>query len=225
MKNSESDLTHPIPAEALLLWRQVLAILVAATVLGLLYNQASPLGVRASVPAAMADTNKPAESVPKRMGFVNETLSLTLEASDQTPAPGTAPNRAAPPAPPPAVAPAQALDIPDITWVGVKPLLAAGKIVLVDARPKSAYDVGHIPGAVSLSSNSQAADVQVFARAYPPNTAFVAYCGSESCHASRQILDALVRLGGFTHVSDMRGGYAEFLATQAPATPPPPAKP
>jgi rhodanese-related sulfurtransferase len=176
-------------------WCQVAAILAAATVLGLAYNQASPLGVRAAKVS-------PIVSSP---GFTNETVSLTLESGEGMPAPQ--------------VPTAAVRQIPNLTWAQVQPLLAAGKVVLVDARAKATYELGHIPGAVSLPSNSSAAEFQAFAKAHPPTTAVVSYCGSESCHASRQTLDALIRVGGFTQASDMPGGYAEFLATPAPAKP------
>lgn len=180
-------------------WCQVLGILAAATVLGLAYNQASPLGVRATSPSTSTDT------APKRTGFVNETVSITLESSGGVPAPEIAPK-----------APAPARQIPHLTWAQVKPLLETGKIVLVDARSKATYDLGHIPGAVSLPSNASPAEFQAFAKAHPPSTAIVAYCGSESCAASRQTIDALIRAGGYTHASDMPGGYAEFLTAKGP---------
>ncbi|MEY3894492.1 MAG: hypothetical protein RLZZ214_11 [Verrucomicrobiota bacterium] len=176
-------------------WLQMSGILLAATVLGLAYNQASPLGVRAGKPAGIA---------PKRSGFVNETVSLTLETASGVAAP---------------VIPKPARDIPNLSWAQVKPLLAAGKVVLVDARAKATYDLGHIPGAISLPSNSQAAEFQAFAKTQPPGTTIVAYCGSESCHASRQTLDSLAKIGGFTRLNAMPGGYAEFLAAQTPTKP------
>ena len=88
------DTTH-------LTWLQMLGILLAATVLGLSYNQASPLGVRAAKSAGIA---------PKRTGFSNETVSLTVDAAESPPTPAT---------------PKPVRDIPNLTWAQVKPLLAA----------------------------------------------------------------------------------------------------
>lgn len=176
-------------------WLQMSGILLAATFLGLAYNQASPLGVRAGKPAGIA---------PKRTGFVNETVSLTLDTAESMPAPAI---------------PKPAHDIPNLKWPQVKHLLDSGKVVLVDARAKATYDLGHIPGAISLPSNSSAAEFQAFAKTHPPGTTIVAYCGSESCHASRQTLDSLAKIGGFTHLNAMPGGYAEFLAAQTPTKP------
>lgn len=183
------------PISTHLPWRQALGILLAATVLGLAYNQASPLGVRAA---------NPSESAPRRTGFVNETVLLTLETASGVTMPAI---------------PRPTRDIPNLTWAQVKPLLAAGKVLLVDARAKATYDLGHIPGAVSLPSNSSAAEFQTFAKAHPPGTTIVAYCGAESCNASRQTLDALAKIGGFTQLNAMPGGYAEFLAAQTPSKP------
>ncbi len=193
MNSNERESTTPgVP------WCQVLGILATAMLLGLIYNNSSPLGVRAT----RATAPETAENAPKRMGFVNESISLTLEEARGT----IAPALAAPPA--------KVLDFPHLTWVQVKPLVAAGKVVLVDARAKTNYDLDHIPGAVSLPATSSAAEVLTFAKAYPKSTAFVSYCGSESCNASRQTSEALARIGGFVNVSDMPGGYAEFLAAK-----------
>lgn len=201
MKSSELASTTPDPAAVP--WCQVAGILVAAMVLGLIYNHASPLGVRATRP----DTDMAAAPAPaiKRMGFVNETVSLSLESAATTSAP--------------VIVPAAALNTPHLAWAQIQPLVTAGKVVLVDARAKATYNLGHIPGAVSLPSTSSADEVKAFARAYPSMTAFVVYCGSESCNASRQTAEALVRVGGFTSVSDMPGGYAEFLAAKTPPNP------
>jgi rhodanese-related sulfurtransferase len=122
---------------------------------------------------------------------------------------------AAAPNPAPADAAAQPL-IPSLTWAQVKPLLEAGKILLVDARAKANFDIGHIPGAVSLPATSQAPELQAFVARFSKDTPFVVYCGSEQCHASRQLAESLVKIGGFTDVREMPGGYAEFLTTQPP---------
>lgn len=215
---SEHPSTNPNSAQGAALGLQVAGIFVAALVLGVLYNHASPLGLRAGgavdSSAAGASSALPLKPSVVRTGYFNETISRTLE----TPSALGAQTRAASTANTPAKSPA----IPSLTWAQAKPLLAAGKMVLVDARAKANYDAGHIPGARSLPAGSPAADVRAFARTYPPSTAFLTYCGSESCHASRQLAESLLRAGGLRNVNDMPGGFAEFLAdpSSAPVTGP-----
>lgn len=210
-----------------LLVGQCALILAAACVLGLLYNGLSPLRVqdgtaRASAPALIA-TTAPLKPATVRTGVHNETLSLTLELP---PAPAGAPGtaRTSPPTPapvpvanPPApvVAPSVGPVIPALKWPEVKGLLDAGKIVLIDARLKANYDIGHIPGAVLLPATSTAEELRAFSEKYPKPTAFVTYCGSESCHMSHQLAELLVKICGFTNVSHMPGGYAEYTIASA----------
>jgi rhodanese-related sulfurtransferase len=102
-----------------------------------------------------------------------------------------------------------------MTWLQVKPLLEAGRIVLVDSRPKSAYDLGHIPGAVSLPSTAPLTEFQAFAAKYSKDTGFVVYCNSTTCRSSQQLAHQLISLGKFRNVSEMPGGFAEYTVAQA----------
>jgi rhodanese-related sulfurtransferase len=198
------------------LWLQFTGIFVAAAALGLIYNSVSPLGVRAtriseSSPGPVAPSQPP-KVATVRTGYFNETISLALETPAASAAPAVAANR------PTSVPPTQPLpSIPKLTWMQVKGLLAEGKIVLVDARLKANYDFDHIPGAVSLPATSSAQEVQEFAKKYSPGSAFVTYCGSDTCHMSHQLAELLVRAGGCTNVSEMPGGYAEFAAARSQA--------
>ena len=134
------------------LWLQAACIFAAAVAFGVIYNSASPLGVRPQ-PVAVADGGSgtsgvvPAKPAVARQGFFNETLSMTLEVP---------PGRVTPPRginPTPAgVAPQT--QIPNLTWPQVQTLMAAQKVVVVDARTMAAFDLGHIPGAVLLPSNA-----------------------------------------------------------------------
>lgn len=94
-------------------------------------------------------------------------------------------------------------------------MLESGKIVLVDARPRSAYDLGHIPGAVLLPSNAPLAELKAFADKYPKDTALVVYCNSTTCRSSQHLARQLLTLGGFRNVSEMPGGFAEYTMAQA----------
>jgi rhodanese-related sulfurtransferase len=189
-----------------ILLRQMLAILVASVALGWLYNKTSPLGIRAPKPerggAPAAGTNASSAARPAAASAASA-------------------NPASPDAPPEAAA-ASAL-VPSapagagLRWVEVKPLLEAGAIVLVDARAKTAFEVEHIPGAVSLPSNASPEEFMAFAMKYPQSTAIVVYCGGADCDLSRQLAEKLRTDLGYTNVREMPGGIVEWRVAEAGA--------
>ena len=194
-------------------WVQFAGILIAATVLGLIYNSASPLRVHeieAGEINALTAATVAVKPAIVRTGVHNQTISMTLETPAVLSPPATTKNN---PTPPTATTPA----IPSLKWPEVKAQLDAGRIVLVDARLKANYDIGHIPGAILLPATSSAEELRAFAEKYPKSTAFVTYCGSDSCHMSHQLAEALIKICGFTHVSNMPGGYAEYTIANAAA--------
>jgi rhodanese-related sulfurtransferase len=222
------------PARGPGLGLQIVLILVAAVALGVAYNHASPLGLRPArrgetaspqsdgrpTPSARMPLAIPAPLLPTvaRTGDVNQTVSMNLEMAATSPGP---PPTASAVNPAPGSSP-PAMQFSELTWVQVKPLVVAGKVLLVDARLKANYELSHIPGAISFPFTSSAVDVQLFALKYPKQTQFVVYCGSEQCHLSHQVAEVLFMICGYTNVSEMPGGFAEYLAAEpagASATP------
>lgn len=195
---------------------QLCGILLAAVTLGLAYNHASPLGVRAPSAEEKANTVaalsiRKASRAISRTGYVNETLAMSLE-------PATTNLPTFQPTVPPDVAPTNnEIHFPELKWPQVKEFLQTKQIVLLDARLKSNYDSSHIPGAISLPANSPASDLQTFAMQYPKDTRFVVYCGSETCHMSRTLAENLTKLCGYNNVSEMPGGFSEYLVAESGA--------
>ncbi len=179
-----------------LAWRQVIAILAAAVALGLLYNIASPLGVRAPRPelqVAIPLANSNSATLPLAApGFTNSASVTTTSVPSST-----------------NVSPFV------IRWSEVKPLLDAGQIVLVDGRPKTAYDIEHIPGAVSLPTDSAPAEFIAFATKYPLYTPIVVYCASDNCDAAHALAEKLRKELGFLNVKEMPGGVVEYRVTES----------
>ncbi|MEI6653383.1 MAG: rhodanese-like domain-containing protein [Verrucomicrobiota bacterium] len=199
------------------LWLQAACIFAAAVACGVIYNGASPLGLRPqALPLASAALGGVAEkTTAAQKGFSNETVSMTLEI-----APGKiAPPRGNPPTPAAGTPPSQ---IPSLTWAQVQTLMAAQKVVVVDARTKVAFDLGHIPGAVLMPANASVPELQAFATQYPKDTPLVVYCSSTTCHSSDNVVKQLVNVAGFKNVSLMPGGFAEYTLAQTPS---PPTKP
>jgi len=189
------------------LWLQAACIFATAVALGIVYNSASPLGVRpgGAIPGDTAGRGAPVE-IPQQ-GYFNETVSLRIEDASR---PSTQ-NPVVAPSPPTGTAPPA---IPTLTWPQVENLMGTKKVVLVDARGKQAYDLGHIPGAVLLSANASPAELQAFAAKYPRDTALVLYCASTTCRASEQLARLLVSSYGYRNVSELPGGFAEYTLAQ-----------
>jgi rhodanese-related sulfurtransferase len=203
-------------------WPQVAGIISGAFLLGVVYNHVSPLGVRSGRPPATA------ASIPIAVTSPNPAIPWTNFLDGALFEAPTTPSNLMATQPPPATVPsptptsqAQPI-ISSLTWPEVKTLLDAGKIILVDARFQANYDLGHIPGAVLLPATSPAEELQAFAAKYPKNTALVTYCGSDTCHMSHQLAESLIKICGYTNVSNMPGGYAEFQTSQPPLNPPKP---
>jgi len=184
-----------------LAWRQVIAILGAAVALGLVYNIASPLGVRAPKPENQAAIPPVISNTP---AFPLIAPVPTNSASVTTTSPPLTTNASA----------------FAVRWGEVKHLLEAGQIVLVDGRPKTAYDIEHIPGAVSLPADSAPAEFIAFATKYPQHTAVVVYCGSDNCDAARELAEKLRTELGFANVKEMPGGLVEYRVAESQTNPP-----
>jgi rhodanese-related sulfurtransferase len=177
-------------------WSQVIAILAAAVALGVVYNIASPLGVRppkpenqVAIPSVKSNTPVPPliSSVPTNSASLTSTSGRSTSNSS----------------------------VFSVHWAEIKPLVEAGQIVLVDGRPKTAYDVEHIPNAVSLPLESAPQAFIDFATKYPQNTAIVVYCSSENCDAAHELADKLRRELGYTNVKEMPGGVVEYRMAES----------
>jgi rhodanese-related sulfurtransferase len=180
------------------LWRDAASMLLAAVALGFAYNSASPLGIR--TPSGL-----PASSSVS--AYANETLSLDLESNLQGPRlkNDTISAEIAPGGAPAAREPGKS-----VTWTDVKPLLAGGSLLLVDARSAEAFNAGHIPGAVSLPFTELEARITRFTSSYPRTTAIVVYCADTECPVSTAEAGALRQQFGYINVREMPGGYVSW---------------
>lgn len=118
--------------------------------------------------------------------------------------------------------PEPAMNYRAMGWPEVKTLLASNAIVLVDTRFQDSYDRGHIPGAISFPAHGQTqATLLTFMEKYPKDTRFVLYCGSEACRLWQSLADGLVRIGGYTNIAYMPGGYMQYFTTESVVKPAP----
>lgn len=197
MNDREQTVAASQPCAGNVPWRQVVAILAAAVALGLVYNVASPLGVRAPKPEEQA-AGPPARS---NAPIVQPTAPVSTNPSNLPATVGTLTTNAN-----------------ALRWVEVKALLESGQIMLLDARAKTAFDLEHIPGALSLPTDSKPEEFVAFAMKYPKDTAIVVYCGGGDCDQSRELAEKLRKELGYTNVKEMPGGIVEYRLAVAKST-------
>ncbi len=88
-----------------------------------------------------------------------------------------------------------------------------GKVLWLDARPKSEYEKSHIPGALLL--NEQNFDEQLFEllETLQTNTLpVIIYCSGQRCDASRLIRTRLLERMPLENVYVLQGGWQAWQA-------------
>ncbi len=105
------------------------------------------------------------------------TLTLFILAACQTASTSSTDNKNTANKPANAVAPkaddhGQADDAPRITLAEAKKDFDAGSAIFVDTRPKAAFDVEHIKGAINMTT----ADVEARYKEIPTGKKIIAYC-------------------------------------------------
>lgn len=93
----------------------------------------------------------------------------------------------------------------------LKRLRTDGGVVLVDARPRVAYDAGTIDGAVSLPAGSELAEAAAILERIPKHTNIVVFCGSASCSYAEQVARFLA-INDYSQVCVYPGGYSDWVA-------------
>ena len=125
--------------------------------------------------------------------------------------------RSNPPIPPPVAAnpngPKMDNALP-ITWAQTRPLLAIRQAVLLDARSQEEYNLGHIPGALSLPADSPPATIRQALAQRDCSTRLVAYCGAMGCTEAFQLATRLMREWDFPNAQFLREGYADWRRAQ-----------
>jgi rhodanese-related sulfurtransferase len=189
--------------------KQAACLLLASVGLGLAGNALNPAGLRWGEANTGFGPNR--EEGAGRVGiyrnetlYENETVSASL-------APRNAQTAARTDSSTPIVtSPGIATPLRS-TWAEVKPLVERGRTVLVDARSRTSFDAGHIPGAASLPFTSLQTDIQAFMARYPPATTPLAiYCANANCGTSGKLAAALTHNYKYKDVRYLPGGYQEW---------------
>lgn len=74
--------------------------------------------------------------------------------------------------------------------------LSRPETVLVDARADFFYEMGHIPGAVSLPLDDHNSEsLAAWKRTLPPGAAIIVYCSDSLCPMAAQLAEKMMALG------------------------------
>ena len=87
----------------------------------------------------------------------------------------------------------------DVADVAAAMEAGAADFVLLDARSRTSYDAGHLPGAVHLT------EITADSVGELPEGLVVAYCWGPSCNGACKAALKLAQLG--RHVKEMLGGF------------------
>jgi rhodanese-related sulfurtransferase len=104
----------------------------------------------------------------------------------------------------------------EVSTEQLRRMLADGSAIIVDARPRTEFAAGHIPGARVLDAppGEQIAAVEQIANGNKA-AALVVYCNGPYCQASRRLADQLVA-AGFTNVQRYQLGMPVWRALGGP---------
>jgi rhodanese-related sulfurtransferase len=89
--------------------------------------------------------------------------------------------------------------------------------LILDARPRTFFELGHIPSAVNLPRDDFKASYQNLQRTLSSywNKTIVVYCSDSGCPDSRLVGEALRKLG-YQDVRLFRGGWDEWIDANSP---------
>ncbi len=88
-------------------------------------------------------------------------------------------------------------------------------VLWVDARDVTAFDRGHVPGAIRLDEDTFSQSLGQLVAAWSPGMRLVIYCDSSTCARSRELAVRL-RDAGFTDVHYLHGGWEAWSQANAP---------
>jgi rhodanese-related sulfurtransferase len=90
-----------------------------------------------------------------------------------------------------------------------------GTALFADARPKSVYRSGHIPGAVNLDPDEFDAWSGDFFAKISPDQRIITYCQGERCSLSRDLAEKLTWMG-YEKVFLLKDGWGKWTAHHLP---------
>ena len=119
----------------------------------------------------------------------------------------------------PATCTAPVIARPDVRWIeqtDARAMIDDGAVTFVDARPRDAYEAGHVAGALSVPMETGAIDDRA-TRLVRGARVVITYCDTGSECASSRRLAGLLAEAGMSDVRVMRGGMPAWLENGFPA--------
>lgn len=239
MNRAEPSIPGAKRSEWLVLTRDALVIVATGIVLGVAYNSigrssqptrglpwnatprplrsadtrvgvvAGAIPVEASSPAAQPARSRPDPPLPSLprarsvAGFPREARA-EVEGSPPVATGDARMNRLAPPA--------EAEQPLQVGLATVVSLVEARSALVVDARERSEFAEGHIPGAVNLPYDEAIRDPAPLAKLDAGGHPILVYCSGTRCDASRMLAEMLVRDFRKRNVLVYEGGFTEWAA-------------
>jgi rhodanese-related sulfurtransferase len=110
----------------------------------------------------------------------------------------------------PSSVPQQAINFVDLEEV--EAMLLRRDVIVLDARPRDFYELGHLPGARCLSREELSKDFALLeSQLRGVDRELLVYCSDAGCEDSAVVARAL-QTRGFTRLHLFPGGYAEWEA-------------
>jgi rhodanese-related sulfurtransferase len=101
------------------------------------------------------------------------------------------------------------VDIPEIDFAEMERAVAEGTIPLYDARYAKDYNLGTIPGAKSLSINSDLTERQEIIGSISKSQRTIVFCQSSGCGYADEVAQ-FFKFNGYENTVIYRGGYREW---------------
>ncbi len=102
--------------------------------------------------------------------------------------------------------------LPDDIGLDAALHLPSASVLWVDARPRDAYEKGHIPGAILLNEEEWEPLLPEFVAHWKTEQHVIVYCSTAQCHASASVARRLRDELGLTDVRVLRGGWEAWSA-------------
>lgn len=108
----------------------------------------------------------------------------------------------------------------DITYLSLEALQniiqSKSKILLIDGRSESAYQKGHILGAVNIPYMQRDYLSEQLLSNVARETPIIVYCSGKHCNTSVELAKFLSQKFGFIHVRVFAGGWEEWIKGKNP---------
>jgi rhodanese-related sulfurtransferase len=105
--------------------------------------------------------------------------------------------------------------LPKIALEDLRPLVASKQVVVVDARPPWAFDLGHIDGAINVRVTATAGQRRRALAGIARTTPLIVYCQGPNCQWDEEVAAGLVA-DGFADVRLFPGGWVTWSGQQPP---------